>query len=153
MQRSLQLPCESAALANGLEKTLHHVFRNNRVNVQIGDGYTEWFSLDALPNVLRYLEEQQAVLGASAPEALTVPEASSRGRQGPRPIDLEAKTQMFQGMMRNSLGILYGVDASDCIFAFEFVKRTEEEIEREQDPDFMATRAQEWGEFWRQRRL
>jgi len=132
MKNSLQLRCESAAIANGLEKTLHHVFRNSRVDVPIGDGYTEWFSLDVLPNVIRYLDQQHAVLGASAPEALTVPQPSIR-RRGPRRIDLEAEARMGQGMWRNVLGALFGVDASDC--TFEFVDRTKEEIQREQDPD------------------
>lgn len=58
MDGSYKIQVGSLSDAYRLEKTLHFIFQANRLDIQeVSDGYTEWFSIDALPEVIRFVQE------------------------------------------------------------------------------------------------
>jgi hypothetical protein len=59
--------------ARAVEKLLHYLFRDCRVPKGAGDGRTEWFSLNALPQVLAFLAQHRSSLGIGEPQALRAP--------------------------------------------------------------------------------
>lgn len=72
LHRSLQYRAV-AGDAYRAEKALHYFFRDYAVERPFGDGYTEWFKITALPEVLRFCSENLGLLGLAGPEAVVVP--------------------------------------------------------------------------------
>lgn len=45
------------------ELVMHHLFRHRRFEMPRGEGYTEWFDITALPEVIQFITEQGQLLG------------------------------------------------------------------------------------------
>nr|BCT99815.1 hypothetical protein [uncultured bacterium] len=74
--KSLQVPMGDGN-AYKVEKLLHYLFRDHSREMPVGDGYTEWFSIEAWGGVLAFLSEQRERLGIgdAQPVALPLPKA------------------------------------------------------------------------------
>ena len=57
-----------------IERTIHYLFREHKVEKPRGDGFTEWFSIDALDAVVVFIETNKALLGVSGVEPLDLAE-------------------------------------------------------------------------------
>ncbi|HKT26566.1 GIY-YIG nuclease family protein [Dyella sp.] len=64
------------------ERVLHHMFRQKNFDMPRGEGYTEWFDIASLEDVLRFIENQKHLLSV---------EEICRLR--PRPLPLRATTE------------------------------------------------------------
>ncbi|WOB25912.1 GIY-YIG nuclease family protein [Xanthomonas dyei] len=84
-EKSLQIPM-SGGSAIKVEKILHYLFQSHSFEMPRGDGYTEWFAVDALGDVLKFLDEQRDRLGIGVPEP--IPPKVYEPRQ-PKPQDLD----------------------------------------------------------------
>lgn len=45
------------------ELVMHHLFRHRKFDMPRGNGYTEWFNIAALPEVMQFITEQGRLLG------------------------------------------------------------------------------------------
>lgn len=54
--QSWQIQCRDGT-AYRIEKTLHFLFRQHRIEVERSDGYTEWFAMDCFNKVLQFLHD------------------------------------------------------------------------------------------------
>ncbi|MCS3807768.1 GIY-YIG nuclease family protein [Xanthomonas sp. 4461] len=70
-EKSFQVPMTSGS-ALKVEKVLHILFKDNSFPMPHGAGYTEWFAIEALDDVLKFLEDQRSRLGVGAPERIPV---------------------------------------------------------------------------------
>ncbi len=68
-EKSLQIPMIGGS-ASKVEKILHYLFQSQSFAMPRGDGYTEWFAIEALSDVLSFLEEQKIRLGIGPPERI-----------------------------------------------------------------------------------
>ncbi|MCC4600183.1 GIY-YIG nuclease family protein [Xanthomonas melonis] len=68
-EKSLQIPMAGGS-AIKVEKVLHYLFQSQSFEMPRGDGYTEWFVMDALGDVLKFIDEQKDRLGIGVPEPI-----------------------------------------------------------------------------------
>lgn len=100
-EKSLQVPMAGGS-AIKVEKVLHYLFQSYAFEMPRGDGYTEWFAMNALGDVLEFLDEQKDRLGIGVPEPIP-PKASAPRQPKPQDLDLlerrrvrkEAKEQRY----------------------------------------------------------
>lgn len=71
-KKSLQVSM-SGGNAYKVESMLHYLFREHSKNMPFGDGYTEWFGIDAWADVLAFLDAQKELLGVGALHSLSGP--------------------------------------------------------------------------------
>lgn len=84
-EKSLQIPMTGGS-AIKVEKVLHYLFQSYAFEMPRGDGYTEWFAMNALGDLLKFLDEQRDRLRIGVPEP--IPPKASAPRQ-PKPQDLD----------------------------------------------------------------
>jgi hypothetical protein len=62
--RSLEVEfLDGSALS--VERMLHYLFRDRKHPMPHGDGCTEWFRIEALPEIVRFLEDEGKRLGVA----------------------------------------------------------------------------------------
>ncbi|WP_196491520.1 GIY-YIG nuclease family protein [Burkholderia diffusa] len=86
--------------AYGAERTLHYLFRNRRYPMPHGDGYTEWFEITALPEVVGFLAEQRDKLGTGQVRPLRPPAPPPKVSPVEAAAKLEAKRQRVEERAR-----------------------------------------------------
>jgi len=64
----------SSGNAYKAEKTMHYLFREHKVEKPRGDGFTEWFSIDAFDAVVAFIEANKALLGVARIEPIDLAE-------------------------------------------------------------------------------
>ena len=63
--RSLEVELLDGSAARSVERMLHYLFRDRKRPMPYGDGHTEWFQIEALPEMVRFLEDQTERLGVA----------------------------------------------------------------------------------------
>ncbi len=108
LMRSCMWQCPTARHARGLEGTLHLRFLKYNLEIARGSGYTEWFSLDALPDVREYVRLNRDDLGCSDSQPVNKPASKPRKEHllGMTPAD-------FSEHLKLGLGIFTGIDLTE----------------------------------------
>ncbi|WP_372178154.1 GIY-YIG nuclease family protein [Xanthomonas axonopodis pv. phyllanthi] len=91
-ENSFQIPMTGGS-AIKVEKVLHYLFQNHSFDMPRGDGYTEWFAIDALGDVLKFLEDQRDRLGIGVPEPIP-PKVHAPRQPKPQDLDLLERRRM-----------------------------------------------------------
>lgn len=63
LRESIEVLMLDDADAFRAEKALHYLFRNSRFQMPHGEGYTEWFDIARMPQLLLFLQEHSAKFG------------------------------------------------------------------------------------------
>lgn len=83
------------------ESVMHHLFRHRRFDMPRGDGYTEWFDIAALPEVIQFITENSQRLGVEEVSALRERPALVRPLSEERIAMKEAKRLRAEARARN----------------------------------------------------
>jgi hypothetical protein len=75
-ERSLEIEIHDGN-AHKAERMLQYLFRHRRYDMPRGDGYTEWFQIDALAEVLSFARAHAGKLGIAHIRALKVPDRAA----------------------------------------------------------------------------
>ncbi len=103
VQRGAQLPQKldlekslQVSMAGGnaykVESMLHYLFREYSQSMPFGNGYTEWFVIDAWLDVLAFLDDQKELLGVGDVQAVVLPL--------PKKCNISAKIKMEEAKQR-----------------------------------------------------
>ena len=87
--QSLQIAIQDGS-ARKVEGVLHYLFRSYSKEMPRGEGYTEWFSMEAWDAVLSYLSDNRSFLGTSDPTPIQV-DCVGKRKAGASKGELEAK--------------------------------------------------------------
>jgi|SRR5690242_17045370 hypothetical protein len=83
------------------ELVMHHLFRHRRFDMPRGDGYTEWFDIAALPEVIQFITENGQRLGVEEVSALRERPVLVRPSSEERIAIQEAKRLRAEARSRN----------------------------------------------------
>lgn len=89
-ERSLEIEVHDGN-AHKAERVLHYLFRHWRYDMPRGDGYTEWFRIDALAEVIAFARAHAGKLGIGHFRALKVPDRPTSADTIPRRESREAR--------------------------------------------------------------
>jgi hypothetical protein len=111
-KKSIEYPVLSCTgNARKIETTIHYLFREHRKQMPYGDGYTEWFDIDILDDVVAFLNNQSEMLGIGTQKPVSVPMQSSSHANTSRDRKLHAEKLKAQreeyAIIHNSKEVLW----------------------------------------------